>query len=326
MARRLPSLNALRAFEATGRRLSMNGAALELGVTPGAISQQIKRLEEDLGLRLFERRPQGLALTEAGLGYLANVRQAFDGLIEATERLSARHAVQTVTVSTMPSFAIKWLVPRLGRFRLKHPELDVRLSATTRLVDFVREGVDGAIRHGLGRYAGLRSWLLLPEELIPVCSPRLVDSGPHPLRTPADLRHHVLLHDSDENEWTLWLKAAGIEGIDPRRGPSFSDNGLLLEAAIAGQGVAISRGALIEQDVAAGRLVVPFDLVLKSELAYYFICPEASATEPKLVKFRDWLLEEAGAEPAGSALGLRPPASPRSGDRPRRSPRAPGRG
>jgi LysR family glycine cleavage system transcriptional activator len=295
MTRPLPSLNGLRAFEAAARHLSVKSAAEELNVTPGAVSQQLKRLEAELGIALFARRGNEIALTDAGARYAASVRVAFARLVEATALVQPRQGRRSITISTLPSFAIKWLVPRLGRFQASHPDIDVRISASSQLVDFARDQVDGAIRHGLGRYAGLKCWFLLPEELFPVCSPVLIERGPHPLRTPADLKHHVLLHDSNSREWSMWLEAAGIAGIDAERGPSFSDNGLLLQAAITGQGVAISRGALVAEDLAEGRLVVPFNIVLPSELAYYFVCPEDSAGEPKLARFREWLLEEAAA-------------------------------
>lgn len=345
MPRRLPSLSGLRAFEAAGRHLSVKDAAAELGVTPGAVSQQLKRLEEELGVALFERRANGIVLTYDGLDYLDVVRGAFARIAEATALLRPSPDVDAITISTLPSFAIKWLVPRLGRFQASDPGFDVRITTSSQLVDFEREGIDAAIRHGLGHYAGLRSWLLLPEALIPVCSPKLIERQNNPLRRAEDLAHHVLLHDSNNREWSMWLNAAGVRGVNPNRGPTFSDSGLLLQAAIAGQGVAISRPALIAQDVAEGRLVVPFSLALPSELAYYFVCPERSADSPRIARFRDWLLEEAASDTETAALNrlvseaaqARPardagelsepprPASPRSGGRPRRSRPAPGR-
>lgn len=295
MTYQLPSLNALRAFEAAARHLSFKQAARELHVTPGAVGQQIRRLEADLAVKLFERRTRAVMLTEAGQGYLPVVRQAFQKISDATERLSPARKVRMLTVSMLSSFAAKWLVPRLGRFQERHPDIDVRITTSGRLVDFSREDVDVAIRHGLGRYPGLRSWRLLSEDMTPVCSPALLD-GPRPLRRPDDLRHHTLLHDQARRDWTLWLQALGVNGVDSARGPSFSDDGLMLQAAIDGQGVALGRGALIERDMAEGRLVAPFDVRLPSDFAYYLVCPEAPADHPNIAAFRDWLLTEVGQD------------------------------
>ncbi len=299
MLYRLPPLNALRAFEAAARHLSFKQAARELSVTPGAISQQIKRLESDLGTQLFRRRPTSLQLTEAGQDYLPVIRRAFERISEATERLQVARGIEVVTVSSMSGFAAKWLVPRLGRFRALHPNIDVRISTSWHLVDFGREDVDVAIRHGLGRYPGLRSWRVLVEDMVPVCSPKLLAGRPA-LRELSDLGNHTLLHDEERRDWSLWLEAAGVTGIDGTRGLSFSEETLMLEAAIEGQGIALGRSALIERDLEQGRLVKPFDVQIPNAFAYYLVCPEGRADRPKIVAFRDWLLREAGRE-AGSA-------------------------
>ena len=292
MLYRMPPLNALRAFEAAARHLSFKRAAGELNVTPGAISQQIKRLETDLGIELFERLPTSLQLTSAGQEYFAVARKAFERISEVTERLGARdRKATTLTVSVLPAFAIKWLVPRLGRFHEQHPDIEVRITTSTHLVDFARDDVDIAIRHGLGEYRGLRSWRLLSEDLIPVCSPKLL-KGPHRLRSIEDLRHHTLLHDRDRRDWSLWLKAANVSGVDATRGPSFTDEAAMLEAAIQGQGIALGRSTLIERDVESGRLVKLFEVRLPNEFAYHVVCPEAKSDRPKLVAFREWLLDE----------------------------------
>ncbi len=300
MLYRLPPLNSLRAFEAAARHLSFKKAAQELNVTPGAISQQVKRLEANLGIQLFRRSPTSLQLSQAGQEYLPVIRRAFERISEATERLRVDRGIDIVTVSTMSGFAAKWLVPRLSRFRESHPNIDVRISTSWHLVDFGREDVDVAVRHGLGRYQGLRSWRVLVEDMVPVCSPKLLAGRPD-LGTLADLRNQTLLHDQERRDWGLWLEAAGVTGIDGTRGLSFTDETLMLEAAIEGQGIALGRSALIERDLAEGRLVKPFDVRIPNEFAYYLVCPDGRADTPKIVAFRDWLLQEAGQEKTSDA-------------------------
>jgi LysR family glycine cleavage system transcriptional activator len=302
MSRRLPPLNALRAFEAAARHLSFTRAADELHVTQTAISHQIKGLEERLGVRLFRRLPRGLLLTEEAQRYLPPVRDAFDQIAAATEQLAAGGSGGRLTVSVLPSFAAKWLVPRLGRFRAAHPDVDLRISASSQLVDFARDDVDVGIRMGRGAYPGLRVDRLFGESMVPVCSPELL-RGPHPLRRPEDLRHHVLLHDDDHAGWQLWLELAGVEGVDARRGPIFTDSGMVVEAAAEGQGVALARSVLAAGDLAAGRLVRPFEVSVPHDLAYYLVSPEATAEQTRIRAFRAWLLAEARdqAEAAESA-------------------------
>ena len=297
MSRRLPPLNALRAFEAAARHLSFTRAAQELHVTQTAISHQIKGLEERLGVRLFRRLPRGLLLTEEAQRLLPPVRDAFDQIAAAVERLSAGGSGARLTVSVLPPFAAKWLVPRLGRFRAAHPDLDLRIGATSELVDFARDDVDVGIRMGRGIYPGLRVERLFGESLVPVCSPEL-RAGPHPLLRPRDLRHHVLLHDDDHADWELWLRLAGVSGVPPRRGPVFTDSALVVQAAAEGQGVALARRVLAAGDLAAGRLIQPFDVSIPHDLAYYLVCPEATAEQPKIAAFRSWLLAEAQAQVA----------------------------
>jgi LysR family glycine cleavage system transcriptional activator len=300
MSRRLPPLNALRAFEAAARHLSFTRAAEELHVTQTAISHQIKGLEERLGLRLFRRLPRGLLLTEEAQRLLPPVRDAFDQIAAALERLSASGSGGRLTVSVLPSFAAKWLVPRLGRFRAAHPDLDLRIGATSELVDFARDDVDVGIRMGRGLYPGLRVERLFGETLVPVCSPEL-RAGPHPLLRPEELRHHVLLHDDDHAGWELWLRLAGVSGVAARRGPVFTDSALVVQAAAEGQGVALARRVLAAGDLAAGRLIQPFDVSIPHDLAYYLVCPEATADQPKIVAFRGWLLAESEARAADEA-------------------------
>ncbi len=309
MSRRLPPLNALRAFEAAARHLSFTRAAAELNVTQAAISHQVKALEERLGVRLFRRLNRALLLSEEGQAYLPPVRDALDTIAAATERLVAHDVSGTLNISVSPSVAAMWLVPRLAGFRKAHPEIDVRISADDRLTDFARDDVDLVIRYGRGHYPGLASMLLMTEDVFPVCSPAILD-GPPALRRPADLGGHTLLHDDPIGvadaealaDWRMWLLAAGVEGIDSERGPRFSHSNLLLQAAIDGQGVALGRTPLVANEIAGGRLVKPFELSLPASFAYYIVCPEAAAERPKVAAFREWLIEEAG-ETGGAGEG-----------------------
>ncbi|WP_119460699.1 transcriptional regulator GcvA [Rhodospirillaceae bacterium SYSU D60014] len=294
MADRLPPLKAVHYFVVAARLLSFTRAAQELHVTHSAVSHQIKALEDWLGVPLFRRLNRTVVLTEAGQSYLKPLREIFERLADASRQVRQQDQSGPLTVSTMPSFAAKWLVPRLRGFRERHPEIDVRISATEKLVDFERDDVDLAIRYGRGNWPGLRIEPLLTEHLFPVCSPKLLE-GPAPLRVPADLAHHPLLHDSDWNEdfWSRWLAVAGVDGVSPRRALSFNYSNLMLQAAIDGLGVALSHNALAGDDLAAGRLVKPFDICLPTEFAFYLVAPESNADRPKIVAFRDWLLAEA---------------------------------
>jgi LysR family glycine cleavage system transcriptional activator len=297
MARKLPPLNALRAFEAAARQLSFTKAAAELNVTQAAISHQVKTLEEHLGLPLFRRLNRRLVLTEAGQLYLPVLREAFDAMAAGTARLGQDRESGPMNITVLPSFAAKWLLPRLSRFRDRYPDIDVMVSANNRLIDFADGTYEMGIRYGLGDYPGLRTDLLLPDEVFPVCSPRLTE-GAHPLRTPADLKHHTLLHDEvsrhDESpDWRNWLKAAGVEGIDFQRGPGFSDSSMVIEAAAAGQGVALAHRWLAAADLESGRVVMPFGPVVPSKFAYYLVSPLVVAEHRRVRLFREWLLEEA---------------------------------
>lgn len=303
MSRRLPPLGSIRAFEAAARHLSVTRAAAELHVTQAAVSHQVKALEDWLGTPLFQRVGRGLALTDAGRAYLPALGAALDLVADATARISVGDRRGVLTISTLASFAAKWLLPRLPRFQAAHPEIEVRLGTSVALVDFARQDVDLAVRMGRGSWPGLRSDLLMDEELAPVCNPALLD-GPNPLRDPAGLARHMLLHDDDPDApWELWLRAAGIEGVDWRRGTHFTDSALVIQAAVAGQGVALARGALVADDLAAGRLVRPFDLVLPHVISYWIVAPPDHFGRPKVAAFRDWLLAEAAGASASSASG-----------------------
>ena len=306
VSHRLPPLAALRAFEAAARHLSFTRAAQELHVTQTAISHQIRALEDLLGVKLFRRLARGLVLTEEAQRYLPAVRDAFARLETATAELLAGRTEGALTASVLPSFAARWLVPRLGRLRSAHPDIDLRISTSQHLVDFAREDVDLGIRMGRGHYPGLRVDRLFGETLMPVCSPALLE-GEHPLRRPEDLRHHVLLHDDAYTDWQLWLDLVGVAGVEPRRGPMFTDSGMVVQAAAEGQGVALARTALAAWDIAAGRLVRPFDVGIPHDLAYYLVCPEGSAERPRISAVRAWLLAEAASyeqELAGLAPGM----------------------
>jgi LysR family glycine cleavage system transcriptional activator len=292
MRRRLPNLNALRAFEAAARHLSFTKAAAELNVTQGAVSHQVKALEADLGLSLLHRERQRLALTDAGRDLLEVTREAFDGLAAGTENLLDRQNAGVLTVSMSPNFAAKWLVPRLGRFVAAHPDIDLRVAASMQHVDFAREDVDLAIRHGEGLWPGLHVTRLCSEELFPVCSPKLAN-GSAPIRQPRDLRLHTLLHNDGQQTWRQWLEAAGADEVDPSRGVTFNQASMAIDAAIDGQGVALSRSALVALDLLAGRLVRPFDIRFAAPFAYYVVCPKVAAKKPKIAVFRAWLIAEA---------------------------------
>ena len=295
MSRRLPQLNALKAFEATARHESFTRAADELFVTPGAVSHQVKALESELGIKLFIREPQRLVITEAGRDYLAVIRDALDRIALGTERLLQRQSSGTLTVSTSPNFAAKWLVHRLGRFAELHPAIDLRVSAALHHVDFAREDVDVAVRHGDGVAPGLDVTRLCTEELFPVCSPDLLQRDP-PLRQPSDLSAHTLLHLDNRQDWSKWLDVAGVEQVDLSRGPVLNQASMVIDAAVAGQGIALARTALAAQDLISGRLVRPFALALPVSYAYWIVCPKATADLPKIATFRDWLVGEAAEE------------------------------
>jgi LysR family transcriptional regulator, glycine cleavage system transcriptional activator len=295
MLRRLPSLNALRAFEAAARNESFTRAADELAVTQGAVSHQVKALEQELGLRLFTRQHQRLLITDAGRSYLEVVRDAFDRLAVGTNQLLQQQTTGVLTVTASPNFAAKWLVHRLGRFAEVHPEIDLRLSASLQHVDFSREDIDLAVRHGDGEWPGLHVTRLVSEELFPVCAPALL-RGRNALRVAADLRRQTLLHVNDRRDWGRWLDAAGTKGIDPAHGPIFNQASMAIDAAMNGQGVALARTALAAWDLLAGRLVRPFAPGLKVNYAYWIVCPKATAKLPKIATFRAWLLAEAAED------------------------------
>ena len=303
--RRLPPLNALRAFEAAARHLNFSRAADELSVTPGAVSQQIQNLEDYVGAALFKRTPKGLLLTDAAQTALPALREAFDRLAEAASLLTAAVDGRRLTLTAPPSFAAKWLVPRLKRFEEAYPQIDVWLSADMDIVDFASGEVDLAIRYGAGRYAGLEIQRLLNESVVPVDSPELLAANP--LTDPADLARHTLLHDGSPNadescpDWSMWLAARGIKGVDGTRGPRFNQSSLVIEAAMGGRGVALAKGTLAQDDLDAGRLVAPLQIATAVDFAYYVVHPKAKGRLPQVKAFVSWIIAEAAAHEAALA-------------------------
>jgi LysR family glycine cleavage system transcriptional activator len=300
--RRLPPLTSLRAFEAAARHLSFERAGDELAVTASAVGQQVKALEAWLGRPLFRRLPsKGVALTSVGERYAASLSDLLDRLHEATAVALRPETSRVLTVSTQPSCAANWLIPRLGHLRQHHPDLEVRVSVSTALTDFSREDVDVVIRLGRGFWPGLRSDLLMEEVFFPVCSTALLTDTARPLREPRDLRHHTLLHEvvvaiPDYMNWERWLAALGVDGIDTSHGPRFQLTFLALQAAASGQGVALATNGLIGDYLDAGRLIRPFPHEVKGPHQYYVACPEATANRPALADFRDWLLAQARSQ------------------------------
>jgi LysR family glycine cleavage system transcriptional activator len=303
--RRLPPLNALRAFEAAARHLNFSRAADELSVTPGAVSQQIQNLEDYVGVALFKRTPKGLLLTDAAQTALPALREAFDRLAEAASLLTAAVDGRRLTLTAPPSFAAKWLVPRLKRFEEAYPQVDVWLSADMDIVDFAAGEIDMAIRYGAGRYPGLELQRLMSETVIPVASPSLL--ADHPLNGPGDLAGHTLLHDgspdADEScpDWSMWLAARGVRGVDGTRGPRFNQSSLVIEAAMGGRGVALAKRTLARDDLDAGRLVVPMQIATAVDFAYYLVHPKAKGRLPQVKAFVGWITAEAAAHEAALA-------------------------
>ncbi len=289
---RLPPLNALRAFEATARHLSVKNAAEELCVTPGAVSQMLKTLELNLGVKLFHRVNRGIFLTDIGQTYLPPVSNAFRQLTEASNRIVNTVDTGILTISVTSFFASAWLVPRLTQFQADNPEIDLRVVTSNRLVDFSRDGVDVAIRHGLGVYPGLCSERVLAVEVVPVAAPDLVARLGEPA-FPIDLTRWPHVHDAERKAWHRWFQAQGIEEVGPPRGPSFDDSGLLLQAVLTGQGVGLLPAAMVAPELAKGRLVKVAEVTLLEDFAYYLVYPEDRQARPKISAFRNWILESA---------------------------------
>ncbi len=288
----LPLL-ALRAFAEVGRHGSIKRAAEALGVTSGAVSQQIRQLEDRIGTTLFVRRRHEMALTEAGASAHPKLLLAFEQIESALRTLEATRTRKTLTISTTPAFAASWLVPRLGHFTSRHSDIEVRVEASSGLVDLQRDRVDIAIRHGLGRYPGLAVTPLMAPVLLPVASPALLASKP-PLREPVDCLAWPLLQDADRMDWALWLSAHGV-AADPRaeRGAAFTDDYLLIRAAEAGQGLALVPQEYACEEIAAGRLALALDRPWPARFAYYLVALPEAMQKPEVQVFTDWIKEEA---------------------------------
>jgi LysR family glycine cleavage system transcriptional activator len=300
MTARLPPLNSLRAFESAARHQSFVKAADELAVTPAAVSQQVRSLEQVLGCELFRRLPRGLILTQTGRAALPELQKGFAHLAQAVEDAKGGSVAGPLRVSAMPSFATRWLVPRLASFIESYGDIDIEIRGETRTVDFARDDADLAIRYGQGRYPGLETRLLLEEEVFPVCAPSLLN-GPKPLRRLEDLRHHTLLHHGQITReeatltWRQWLGEAGRSKVDAERGPRFNDSVMLAEAAVRGIGIALGRSALVAEDLAAGRLVRPFSVSRPADFAFWIVMPEGRSRNPRIRAFIGWLEEQAAA-------------------------------
>jgi len=300
----LPSLNALRVFEAAARHGSFKLAAAELNVTQGAVSQQIHALEERLGLLLFERTPRRVVLTWTGRRYAASLKLVFDSLADATEEILAPRRERLV-IGVLPTFATRWLIPRLHAFQDANRDLDVDLRISLNAVDFARDEIDMAICHGRPPWRGALSHLLFLQELTPVCSPTLLAGRP-PIRTAEDLRRHTLLHVTREiDEWPEWLRAAGVKDIDSAQGLKFEATKMALDAAAAGLGVAMVRQPFFADAVKSGQLVAPFKLRIRSKSAYYLVYPDDATGRPKMQAFRDWVLREVAADPLKAEEAMR---------------------
>ena len=301
MATSLPLL-ALRTFVEVGQRGSIKAAAQALSVTSGAVSQQIRLLEERVGMALFTRERSGLRLTEAGASVHPALLQAIENMQQALQSLEGIKSRQTLTVSTVATFAASWLVPRLGRFNLRHPHIEVRVEATSAVVDMRRDRVDVALRHGLGIYPGLQVTRLMAPVMVPVASPALMATSPK-ITDPVDCLEFALLHDSDRADWSLWLTAHDV-AKDPRaeRGTAFEDDFLLIRAAEAGQGLALVPREYALEEINAGRLVQVLDKPWPARFAYYVVTRQDAMHREEVKAFVDWIMEEAQDVPGQAPL------------------------
>ncbi|MDP2560934.1 transcriptional regulator GcvA [Psychrobium sp. 1_MG-2023] len=290
MSRRLPPLNALKAFEAAARHLSFTKAAEELFVTQAAVSHQIKALEDNLSIKLFRRKNRTLLLTEEGQSYFLDIKDIFVSLSDATEKLLSKTASGALTVASAPSFAIQWLVPRLSKFSELHPEIDVRIKAIDLDEGLLTDDVDVAIYYGRGNWPSVRADKLRNEYMIPVCSPALL-TGPKPINSIHDLANHTLLHDLSRKDWKNWSRQVGATSLNVNQGPIFSLSSLVLQAAIYGQGVALGYSVLARPEIEAGRLVCPFEEFLLSKNAYYIVSETNQSELGKIKAFREWMLD-----------------------------------
>jgi LysR family transcriptional regulator, glycine cleavage system transcriptional activator len=289
MARRLPSLNALKAFEAAARHQSFTNAAGELFVTHAAISRHVRDLEEWLGTELFVRTGRGVELTDAGRRYGGRLTPMFDNVAEATREAAAQGTVRTLDVSVEPAIASRWLVPRLGSFNELHPDIELAINPEARLVDFRSGEADVGIRYGLGRWEEVESVKLSDSVSFPVCSPKLVADRPG--LTPADLVNYNLLHEQRKQWWADWLTQAGVRGVEDWRGTTFQGH-LAIDAAESGQGFALGDQILCTDSLVDGSLVRPFSLDMKDHGSYFIVREKGSKESAPARAFREWLMAE----------------------------------
>jgi len=313
---RLPPMQALRAFDAAARLQSLSRAAQSLHLTHGAISHQIKSLEGELGVSLVERAGRGIRLTEEGERFAARVREALDRLAEAVRDVTDKSNPRRIRVSVVPSFAARWLLPRIGRFIAQHPDIDLDVRATLNLVDFQRDDVDFAVRHGTGVWPGVLAEPMFDETYFPVASPRLF--GGRLPKEPAELARHVLLRGEGE-PWEPWFRAAGLDWPEPTRGAMFNDSSHMVQAAAEGQGIALARESLLGNDLQTGTLVRLFDISIPAPRRFWFVYPPRMAHSPKLALLRDWLFGELAQDRVLAARSRAARPKRTAGDPPPRS-------
>ncbi len=312
MPERLPPLPALRALEAVARDGSLTKAAESLFVTHGAISHQLKALESSLGVALIERAGRGVRLTDEGQRLAQRVRAALAELADAVREARERSNPRQLRVSVVPSFAARWLLPRIGRFIAAHPDIDLDVRASQALADFRRDDVDVGIRHGAGPWPGVIAEHLLDDDHFAVASPRL--NGGRLPAVPADLARYTLLRAEGEF-WKPWFEAAGLDWPEPTRGPMFSDSSHMMQAAAEGQGIALARKTLLANDLRNGVLVQLFDVVVRSPFRTFLVYPPRLADSPKLAQFRNWLREEIAADARRDASTSEPAPARRTASR-----------
>ncbi|MEB8431101.1 transcriptional regulator GcvA [Cocleimonas sp. KMM 6892] len=298
--RRLPPLNSIRAFEATARHLSFSKAAEELNVTPGAVSQQVKVLEDYLNIKLFKRRNRLILLTDEAQICLPLLTQGLDNMAHAIDLIRKQNDDKPLTITASPTFTSRWLMPRLSSFQHEFPDIDVRIDASNDLADLINDDIDVGIRFGTGEYPGLEADYLFSQSVIAVCNPELLKRKDK-LKTPEDLKHHTLLHahgdyffiDNTHVDWEMWFATVGAKGIDGRHGLHFSQHNLLVEAAIRGQGVALVGDVVVNDELKTGQLVKLFeDTDIPLKFSYYLIYPNVKSNLPRVKIFRQWLLDE----------------------------------
>src|SRR5208283_4150409 len=300
---RLPPLNALRAFEVVARRLSFARAAEELHVTKAAVAQQVRALEQEVGAPLVERSGRGLVLTDAGMAGAHGLAEGFAILARAARAMREAKGRRFLVINSSPSFAAAWLVGRIGKFKTRHPDIDVLIDANPIDDTLDSATTDALIRWGAGDFPGLATTLLFKENVFPVCAPRLA-AGDNPLRSPEDLARHTLLHlewspaHPSWPTWSDWLKAAGASGVEARHGVWFNNMAMAIRAAAQGQGVALTSFAIAADELAAGRLVAPFSTSVSTPFGYYFLCRPGEAQTPRIKALRDFLVEEAAMSAA----------------------------